>query len=147
MPVSHLLQKIVSFTITVVLKFTLSPHEKGIEMLERHEEAPDSFETPNVYLETNWERLRDAPLVGLNGIIDWNQIERERVLGIEPEYTWTEDDDDTQNECFSDDEDSCYDNFDERVCEYLLEEEVDIIEWIPNEAEADEYIEMMAVDW
>lgn len=114
-------------------------------MLERHEEAPDSSETATVPLAINWERLRDAPLVGLNGIIDWNQIDRERTLGIESEYTWTEDDD-NESECLNETDDSYSDNYDERVYEQLLEEELDVNEWIPNDVENDEFVEM-AVDW
>lgn len=112
-------------------------------MLERREEAPETSETPTEPLEINWERLRDAPLVGINGIIDWHQIERERTLGIEAEYTWTEDDD-NPSECF--DEDSCDDNYDERDYEYLLEEGLVVDELIPNDVEIDEFIDMMVVD-
>lgn len=106
-------------------------------MLERHQEAPDSLPTAN---KTDWARLRDSPLVGLNGIIDWNQIERERLLGVAPEYSWNEDDeDDSENEP-SEDEDN-----EDWVHEYILDEEFDVIEWIADEIE-EEFMEMMAVD-
>lgn len=122
-------------------------------MLDRHQEAPDSFETTNLSPEINWERLRDAPLVGINGIIVWNQIERERFLGIESESNWTEDDnhdddngDDESVECLNEDEVFYYENYDEQVHEYLLEQEWDGTEWIPYDVENDEIIEMMVVD-
>lgn len=115
-------------------------------MLERYQEAPESSSTENEPQDINWERLRDAPLVGLNGIIDWNQVERERILGL-PEYTWTDDDNnenDNESEPSEDDDDGDW------VHEYIPEEKFDIIDYvpdlIPDDAENEELILMMAVD-
>lgn len=114
-------------------------------MLERHHEAPDSLETPNAPVEINWEGLRDAPLVGINGTIDWNQIERERILGAEAEYTWTDDDDD-ESESLNENEVHDYDDYGEQFYDNLLDEDFDVIEWIPYEIGDDEFLAMMEVD-
>lgn len=122
-----------------------------IKMLEKHQEAPDSFETPTTVSASNvnWERLRDAPLVGIDGTIDWNQIDRERMIGIEPEYHWTEEDDggnnNDDNGSESLDENEVNDDYEDEY-EYFLEEQFEAIEWMPNEFRNDELNEMMVVD-
>lgn len=100
-------------------------------MLEKHQDAPDQLETPNVPIEINWERLRDAPLVGIDGIIDWNQLERERLLGLEEEYTWTEENEesaenDEDMEDPNENEDLFYGVYDEQDYEGFMDD----VEWI-----------------
>lgn len=113
-------------------------------MLERHQEAPESISTKNELQDINWERVRDAPLVGLNGVIDWNQVERERILGL-PDYSWTDEND---NENVSENEPS--EDYGDWVHEYDPEESYDVIDdipdLIPDEVENVEYILMMVVD-
>lgn len=115
-------------------------------MLEKHQEAPDILEPSNVPShDINWERIRDAPLVDINGVIDWYQLQQEGLLGIGAEYTWTEEtqgqNNDSELESFYDNEDFYDDNqlYDEMVCEYFLSDESDTIEWIPDEIENDEF--------
>lgn len=118
-----------------------------LEMLEKYQEAPDESET-NASVAINWERVRDAPLVGINGIIDWNQLERERLLGVEAEHTWSDEvvdaednvNEDNENESFWEYEAWQYD--DDGNHEGVQEGEFDVIEWM----EVDDVIEMILFD-
>lgn len=118
-------------------------------MLERHQDAPDTLEIQNPVppLEINWELLRDAPLIDLNGIIDWNQLTRERLLGVDVEDIAEDDDDDSGSECSNDNEDSFYDqNDNELVYDYFMDHEFDTIEWSADEPGNEEFMNMLDVD-